>query len=138
MDFRTSQRLGNTTYIITLEELPQEKLNGFVSPSQEAVYIHFISAITSSHRVGVQISITPFCLREFPGQVFYFAEGIYVRCCAHIKREDILAPINEAAQVIYTRAVSWHTWNLRAPDIWYPDPLSFPILFLLLHRSRSP
>ena len=119
MDFQTSQRLGTTTYIITLEDVAQNRLNAFVSPSLEAVYIYFLLAIGSSHWVGVEIIITPFCLREFPGQVLYFAEGAFVRCCEDIQVEDILAPINEAAEVIYTKSVSWHTWNLRAPNIWY-------------------
>ncbi|UPX16545.1 uncharacterized protein EKO05_0006939 [Ascochyta rabiei] len=64
------------------------------------------------------MSIIPFSLRRFPGQVFYCAEGAIVRCCDGLPQDEILAPVSEAAEIIYGNSVPWHKWNLRAPGVW--------------------
>ncbi|KAH9876859.1 hypothetical protein IAQ61_002220 [Plenodomus lingam] len=96
------------------------------NPSLEAVFIHFMLAIKSSHCVGVQISVVPFCLHEFRGQVFYFAEGSFSRCCDGIHENDVLAPTNDAAEAIHQNFVPWHKWNVRAPGFWRELAPAFP------------
>ena len=117
MELRDSPRMGNTTFFAVLEDVCQNTF-ARISPSLEAVHVHFLLTVKSCHCVGARISIVPFSLRDFPGQVFYFAEGAFAGCCDHIEQDDILSPITDAAEVIYRASVPWHEWNLRAPGFW--------------------
>lgn len=113
--------MGNTTFFI----VPQDGSQGattHVPPSLEAVHIYStltILATNSYHCVGLKISIVPFALSEFPGQVFYIAEGAFVRCCNDVQQNDVMDPITNAAETIYRTSVSWHKWNFSAPGFWY-------------------
>ncbi|KAF2464411.1 uncharacterized protein BDR25DRAFT_296804 [Lindgomyces ingoldianus] len=113
-----SQRFGDTTFYISLDDVRQGSLTTWVDPSLEAVYLHFLVPIREDHYVGVQISIVPFSLREFPGQVFHSAQGAIVRCCDQLDGGDLLPHVTDAADAIYKACVSWHKWNLRAPGFW--------------------
>lgn len=120
MDSRqVSQYVVNPAYLITLEDARRNGIDARLYPSWEAVYIYFPLTIGESHCVGVQMSVIPFSLRQFPGQVFYCAEGAIVRCCEDLPQDKMLAPVSEAAEIIYGNSVPWHKWNLRAPGIWW-------------------
>jgi hypothetical protein len=111
--------MSDTTLFVPLSADPlQDSVNTISNPSLEAVFIHFMLAIESNHCVGVQISIVPFCLHDFRGQVFYFAEGTVARCCEEIEQDDILLSINNATETIHHNLVPWHKWNVRAPGFW--------------------
>ena len=114
-----SDTMSDTTIFVPLSGDPlQNRVNTISYPSMEAVFIHFKLAIESNHCVGVQISIVPFCLHNFRGQVFYFAEGTVARCCEEIEKDDILLSINNATETIHHNLVPWHKWNVRAPGFW--------------------
>ncbi|KAF1915604.1 hypothetical protein BDU57DRAFT_530548 [Ampelomyces quisqualis] len=118
MDYQTSHHVVNPVYLTTSEDARRSSIDARLYPSLEAVYIYFSLAVGASHCVGVQMSIIPFSLQRFPGQVFYCAEGAIVRCCEDLAQDEIPAPVSEAADIIYGNSVPWHKWNLRAPGVW--------------------
>ncbi|ORY13012.1 hypothetical protein BCR34DRAFT_277340 [Clohesyomyces aquaticus] len=135
MDMHGSQRFGDTTYYISLDDVHEDSLSTRVDPPLEAVCMHFLLPIRDGHYVSIQISIIPFSLREFPGQVFHSAQGAIMRCCDRLDRINVLPQVTDAADAIYKVSVSWHKWNLRAPGFWSEmtqhalahDPLSTSI-----------
>jgi hypothetical protein len=103
MEPRDSQQSGDTTYLVSPEDV--HRLSKHVCPSLEAMYICFPLLVAQYHCVGVTISLVPFSLREFPGQVFYCAKGGFARCCDKIQQEPVQSSINEAAETIYKNLV---------------------------------
>ncbi|ENH98623.1 hypothetical protein COCC4DRAFT_155299 [Bipolaris maydis ATCC 48331] len=121
MEDQESQRLVNTTYFVTPKDL-QHPVR-YVYPPSEASHLYFALAIEGYHYLGIQISVVPFSLNEFPGQIFHCAYGSFARCCLKIQYEPVHSSVYEVTETIYKTLIPWHNWDLRTPGIWYVKEL---------------
>jgi hypothetical protein len=87
------------------------------------------------HWAAVQLSISPFELRAFPGQKFFRSCFRYTWCCGTARRVDSSSEVFGAVQRIYDYYYQPSPWNFSS-QYWYVSE-SYHLSLVLTSSSRD-
>jgi hypothetical protein len=74
--------------------------HGFELPTTEPSYAPFQVNIDGRHKAVVQIKISPFRHKRYPGHIFYGSSGRYSACCADLNSDQVQKRVIEDTQRI--------------------------------------